>query len=136
MDVLIPLAPFLMVAAIVGFVMWSNVAKKRAVMETVKEALRSGQELSPETIEALGAQDKEPSNGSGDLKGGLILIAVAVSLVILGVAMAPTVAMEEPDAPNLVLVMSAVASFPGLIGVVLVIFGAGKLMFSGRGKKS
>ena len=133
MEVLIPLAPFLMVAAIVGFVSWSNVSKKRAVMETVKEALRSGQQLTPETIEALGAKDKdEGGGGAGDLKGGLILIAVAAGLIVLGLAIGPTVAMEEPDAPNMVILMGAVASFPGFIGLVLVVFGLGKLIFGRR----
>ena len=136
-EVLIPLAPFLMVAAIVGFVMWSGVARKRAVMDTVKEALRSGQQLSPEVIEALGAKDNnnDKDSGAGDLKGGLILLAVAAGLIVLGLALSPTVSISDPDAPNFLLLMSAVASFPGFIGAVLVLFGLGKLVFARREKK-
>lgn len=125
MDVLIPLAPFVMVAMIVGFVMWSNASKKKAVMETVKEAIRSGQQLSPETISALGAGEKP--DGNGDLKGGAILIAVAAALIVLGAAVGPTVAMDDPDAPNMLLMMAAVASFPGFIGLVLLGFGIFKI---------
>ena len=83
-DILIPLAPFLMVVAIVLTVFYFNSKNKRAVLDTVREAARNGQTLDAETIKALGMPQKK--NEGGDLKSGLILIAIAAALIVLGFA--------------------------------------------------
>jgi hypothetical protein len=116
-DILVPLGVFTMVAAIVGFNAWASTAKRKQVMETVRDAIRSGQQLDPQTIKALGAQEKPKG---GDLKSGLILIAIASAFVLLGFAVSGE---EFADEPGLVMIMAAVAAFPGFIGVVLVLFG-------------
>jgi len=85
------------------------------VLETVREAVRSGQQLSPETIKALGVQEKPKG---GDLKAGAILIAIAAALIVLGVA----IGTVEGD-NQVVTIMVAVSAFPGFIGVVLMLFG-------------
>ncbi|MFP4518669.1 MAG: hypothetical protein ACLFQ5_04360 [Oceanicaulis sp.] len=116
-DILVPLGVFTMVAAIVGFNVWGSAAKRKQVMETVRDAIRSGQTLDAETIKALGAQEKPKG---GDLKTGLILMAVAAGFVALGAAISSA---EMADEPGVFLIMAAVGSFPGFIGVVLVLFG-------------
>ncbi|MGJ3231517.1 MAG: DUF6249 domain-containing protein [Oceanicaulis sp.] len=116
-DILVPLGVFAMVAAIVGFNVWGSAAKRRQVMETVRDAIRSGQTLDPATIKALGAQEKPKG---GDLKSGLILIAVAAAFIVLGVAIGSA---DVGDAPEIVPIFTAIAAFPGFIGVVLVLFG-------------
>lgn len=118
-DILIPLGLFAMVVAIVALNVAGAASRRKAVMETIREAVRAGQQLTPETVKALGAEQK--SKGNGDLKGGAILIAVALSLVFLGFTIGQ---VEGGDtAREAMLIMPAVASFPGLIGVVLVLFG-------------
>lgn len=114
-DVLIPLAPFIMVVAIVLTVFYFNSKNKRAILETVREASRNGQSLDAETIKALGMPQKKSEGG--DLKAGLILIAIAAALLVLGFAIG---SVEDETAMP---IMAAVASFPGFIGVVLVLFG-------------
>lgn len=116
-DILVPLGVFAMVAAIVGFNVWGSAAKRRQVMETVRDAIRSGQTLDPDTIKALGAQEKPKG---GDLKSGLILIAVAAAFIVFGMAIGSA---EVGDAPEIVPIFTAIAAFPGFIGVVLVLFG-------------
>ena len=117
-DILIPLAPFLMVVAIVLTVFYFNSKNKRAILETVREASRNGQNLDAETIRALGMPQKRREGG--DLKAGMILIAIALAFLVLGLSIG---SIDEADAAEAVPVMAAIAAFPGFIGVVLVIFG-------------
>ncbi len=116
--VLIPLAPFLMTVFIVGIVFYFNSKNRRAVLETVREASRNGQQLDPATIKALGMPQK--TNRNGDLKAGAILIAVAAGFLCLGWAIST---VDSGDAAEAFPIMAAVASFPGFIGIVLLAFG-------------
>ena len=115
-DILIPLGLFGMVVAIVALNVAGAASRRKAVLETVREAVRSGQELTPETIRALGVEEKPKG---GDLKAGAILIAVAGALVILGRA----ISTLDGGSTEVTTIMSAVAAFPGLIGAVLILFG-------------
>lgn len=124
---LVSLSPFLMVVGIVGLVMWSVSANRRSVQETVREAIRSGQTLDADTIKALGAPQRK-NDGNGDLKTGLILIAVAAAFVVLGFAIGQ---VEPGEADEAVPIMLAIAAFPGFIGAVLILFG----LTSGRRKR-
>lgn len=117
-SILIPLAPFVMVIAIVFTVFYFNSKNRRAILETVREASRNGQALDPETVKALGMPTQKREGG--DLKAGFILIAIACSLIVLGVSIGLT---DPEDAQEAVPIMVAVASFPGFIGAVLVLFG-------------
>ena len=118
MELLIPLAPFIMVVLIVGTVFYFNSKNKRAILETVREASRNGQQLDAETIKALGMPEKK--NEGGDIKAGAILIAVALAFVVLGVSIG---GIDDGDAAEAVPVLTAIAAFPGFIGVVLLAFG-------------
>lgn len=118
MEMLIPLAPFIMVVLIVLTVFYFNTKNKQAVLETVREASRNGQALDPETVKALGMPQKKDEGG--DLKAGMILIAVALALVVLGLSIG---GIDDGDAAEAVPVLTAIAAFPGFIGVVLVGFG-------------
>ena len=114
-DILVPLGLFAMVVAIVALNVIGSASRRKAVLETVREAVRSGQQLSPETIKALGVQEKPKG---GDLKAGAILIAIAAALVVMGWTIQTTSADEEVFP-----IMLAVSAFPGFIGVVLMLFG-------------
>lgn len=113
--ILVSLGLFAMVVAIVALNVIGSASRRKAVLETVREAVRSGQELSPETIKALGVQEKPKG---GDLKAGAILIAVAAALLVMGWAIQTTTADDEAFP-----IMLAMSAFPGFIGVVLVLFG-------------
>lgn len=115
-EVLIPLGLFAMVVFIVALNVFAGNSRRKAMLETVREAMRSGQEMTPETIAALGVEPKKKSNN--DLKAGAILMAVAAALLTVGWAIAST----EGDT-EIMVIMTAIAAFPGFIGLVLVIFG-------------
>ncbi|XBQ15494.1 MAG: DUF6249 domain-containing protein [Oceanicaulis sp.] len=117
-DILIPLGAFTMVVLIVALNVWAGASRRKQVMETVRDAIRSGQNLDADTVRALGAEG--PKKEGGDLKAGLILIAVAAALVVFGYAVGSA---DVSDTPEVVAIFSAIAAFPGFIGVVLVLFG-------------
>lgn len=116
-DILVPLSLFAMIVAIVWLSMHFTSKNRRAVLETVREASSNGQQLTPETIRALGMPRK---NGGGDLKAGAIMLAIALAFVTLGWA----IGMADPsEADEIFPIMTAVAAFPGFIGLVLIGFG-------------
>jgi len=117
MEILVPLSPFVMVVLIVATVFYFNSKNKRAILETVREASRNGQPLDAETIKALGM----PTNKSegGDLKAGFVLIALAAAIVVTGVLVS---GINGNDSDVLRGTLAG-ASFPGFIGIVLVLFG-------------
>jgi len=112
---LVSMSPFAMVVAIVWIAFNASTSRRRATLKVIEEAIRGGQEMTPETIRALGMPKK---NGNGDLKAGLILLAVAASFIVLGWMIG---AVEGED--EAMYIMPAIASFPGFIGLVLVGFG-------------
>ncbi len=121
-DILIPLGLFGMVLGIVIAVNMFNYKRSRDLQETVREAVRGGKELSPELIRSLGVKPREDG---ADIKGGLVLIAVALGLIVLGWSIQSSInpALADSDAPNIMTIMTGVAAIPGFIGVVLTLFG-------------
>ena len=115
-DILVPISLFAMVVAIVWLSLHFGSKKKANILETVREAARNGQQLTPEVIQALGAK-KDPN---GDLKSGGILIAIALAFITLGATMGATVPQDEV---SMLMIMTGVAAFPGFIGLVLLGFG-------------
>ena len=116
------LAPFVMVVAIVALAVWSVNNNRRMIQDTVREAIRSGQTLDPETIKALGVKPK--SDGNGDLRAGAILIAIAISIAFLGGSIAYIA--DGGEVKESIPVVLSIASFPGLVGAVLLFFGLTK----------
>ncbi|MFY0638739.1 hypothetical protein [Maricaulis maris] len=112
---LVALAPFIMVLGIVWIAVNAGTQKRKAILSTIEEAIRGGQTMTPDTIRALGMPRKD---SNGDLKSGLILIAVAAAFMVLGFA----VGSVEGDREAMY-IMPAIAAFPGFIGLVLVGFG-------------
>lgn len=114
-ETLIPITLFLMPVFIVGIVMYFGSRNRAAVLETVRAAAQAGQQLSPETIRALGMPRR---NKGGDVRWGIILLAIAVAFSILGWTI--NMASDEPEAFQ---IMLGVASFPGLVGLALIAMG-------------
>lgn len=114
-ETLIPITLFLMPVFIVGIVMFFGSRNRAAVLETVRAAAQAGQQLSPETIRALGMPRR---NKGGDVRWGIILLAIAIAFSILGWTI--NAATDEPEAFQ---IMLGVASFPGLVGLALIAMG-------------
>ena len=88
--------------------------RTRAQMETMREAIRSGQPIDPSILAALEPHERDARRGF--LVGGLVTLAVAVALVVFGWQIARVTGDDQVAG-----VMLAVSAFPGLIGVALLI---------------
>ncbi len=115
-EIMVPLGLFAMVVAIVFISINGGTQKRKAALSTVEEAIKAGQQLTPELVRALGMPHKDRG---GDLKSGAILLAVAIAFVFLGW----TISGVEEDAAEAVRIMAGIAAFPGFIGLVLIGFG-------------
>jgi len=80
----------------------------KAATEVMKAMIEKGDSLTPETIRSLGIR---PRRKNGDLRTGLILIALAIATIILGGA------IPEKEAQQ---VFGGLAMFPLLVGLVYV----------------
>lgn len=119
-DILIPIAFFMAGVMIVLIAVGAAVINRFNLHETVRESLRQGKGLDADAIKALGAPKKQ---GQGnDLKSGLILIAVAAGLVVMGYMFGKTIPAGA-DEPSLTFIFAGIAAIPGFIGVVLAAFG-------------
>ncbi len=116
LGVLVPLAPFIMVATIVVVPAWLKSRERREMQETVRTAIEKGQPLPPELIEALTKEIKLPkvSSAQRDIRIGVILLAVGGGLALLGLAL-----RAVADEAFYALVGSA--AIPAAIGVAFVI---------------
>ena len=112
---LVAMSPFIMVVAIVWIAFNASTERRKSTLKVIEAAIRGDQQMTPETIRALGMPRKD---GNGDLKSGLILLAVAAALIVLGAM----IGMVEGD-EEAFYIMPAIAAFPGFIGLVLVGFG-------------
>lgn len=94
---------------LLGVFFWLRFRARREMQETIRAALDKGQELSPELIDRLG-HPKAPKDR--DFRLGVIWIAVAVGIAILGFA----IPEEEATQPLL-----GIAGLPFVIGAAYLI---------------
>lgn len=114
-DVLAPLTVFGSVVLIVWIVYHHGAKNRREVLETVRQAAQSGTQLTPDVIKALGMPQKKKG---GDIRAGIILLAIAAAFITLGY----TIGAVENDFEALG-IMAGVASFPGFVGIALIAMG-------------
>jgi len=81
---------------------------QKAVTDVMKTMVEKGDSLTPDVVRALGIR---PRRKHGDLRTGLILIALAVATIFLGGA------IPEKEAQQ---VFGSLAMFPLLVGLVYV----------------
>jgi len=97
---------------VVPLIVWAVAAYRhksmKASTEVMKAMIEKGDTLTPETIRSLGVR---PRRKHGDLRTGLILIALAVATIFLGGA------IPEKEAQQ---VFGGLAMFPLLVGLVYV----------------
>ena len=113
MEILIPLAFFAMIAAIVIVPRYLKSIERQKLQDTLRASIEKGAELPPEVIAALTSDVKPRPSPYRDLRTGVIWLGVAVAFVALGAA----VSFEEPDALYPLL---GIAAFPGFIGLALI----------------
>lgn len=107
-ETLVPIALFAIIPVTVWAVASYRHKSMKAATEVMKTMVDKGESLTPETIRALGIR---PRRKHGDLRTGLILIALAVATIFLGGA------IPEKEAQQ---VFGGLAMFPLLVGLVYV----------------
>lgn len=90
---------------LLGLFFWFRLKARKDMQETIRAAIDKGQELSPEVIDRLG-HPKQPEDK--DMRLAVIWLAIAVGLVLIGIA------VPEPEAFRGTL---AGAAFPFAIGM-------------------
>jgi len=108
--VLVPAVVFGSVVGIIWLVQAYGARKARDVQETIRKAMEGGQQLTPELIKALGAPRRQRG---GDLRSGIIWLAMGLGLAGFGVALGYFA--EEAR-----YVFLGIAAFPGFIGMALI----------------
>ena len=116
LGILVPLSPFVMVAAIVIIPAWLKSRERREMQQTVRAAIEKGQPLPPELVEAL-SKDVRPNRAPSaqrDLRIGVILLSVSIGIALMGSA----IGMVEGEA---LFPIVGAATIPGMIGVAFII---------------
>ncbi len=121
----VPIAFFIMVAAIVIVPGWLRSQERSRLHDTLKASIDRGQPIPPEVIEAITSdvKIKRPPSPERDLRVGIIWLGVGIGLAAMGVA----IGFEEPDATY---PMLGLAAFPTFIGLAFI-----AISFLGRGRR-
>ncbi|HEY2355923.1 MAG TPA: DUF6249 domain-containing protein [Phenylobacterium sp.] len=117
--ILVPLSPFLLVAALVLVPAYLRSKERQKLQETLRMAIEKGQPLPNEVVEAMSSNVRTmraPPSPGRDLRIGVIWMGVAIGLAAFGVALG----FEEPDA---LFPIVACAAFPGFIGLAFIVLG-------------
>lgn len=118
-SVLVPIAFFAMIAAIVVVPRYFKSLERQKMAETVRAAIEAGQPLPTEVVDAMTSSVKSkglPPSPERDLRTGIIWLFVAAGVAGFGIL----IGFESPDATYPIL---AVAAFPAFIGLAFVILG-------------
>lgn len=118
-EILVPVALFAMIAAIVVVPSWFKSRERRDLQETVRHALDKGQELPAELVETIAKSTrKPPATAHTDLRAGVIWLAVAAGIAAFGWM----VGFEDGDAVYPLMGLAAIPGFLGLAFVILSFF--------------
>ena len=118
-EVIVPLAFFTMVAAIILVPGWLKSRDRQDMQQTVRHSLDKGQALPAELVEALArAARGRIATAHTDLRTGVIWLAVAAGIATFGWA----VGFEENEAVGPLLGIAAIPGFIGLAFVILSFF--------------
>lgn len=116
-DILVPITFFAIIPAIVLIVQAYGHSGRKQIQETIRVAISNGQTLSPETIKALGAK---PAKSNGDLRWGVILLAIALAFITLAFAIPAGDLVHGGIMNETIWPLVGVAAFPGLVGIALI----------------
>lgn len=113
-DIIVPIAAFAMIAALVLAPRYWRSRERQKMAETLKSAIDAGQPIPPEFAKALADDPRPLPTPTRDLRRGLILVAVALALAAMGLSLG---AGGHSDALH---PMVGAAAFPGFIGLALI----------------
>lgn len=114
--ILVPIALFGMIAAIVIVPRYFRSMERQKMAEAMKAAIEHGQPMPTEMLDVVTREAKLPPTPARDLRTGIIWLGVALGIAAFGIAMG----FEEPDAT---FPLVAIAAFPGFIGLAFIILG-------------
>ncbi|WP_334164098.1 DUF6249 domain-containing protein [Phenylobacterium sp.] len=117
MEVLVPIALFAMIAAIVVIPRYFKSLERQKLADTLRVAMEKGQPLPTEIVDAMSRDVRTPTalpSASRDLRTGIIWLGVAVGIAAFGIAMG----FAEPDVTY---PMIAISAFPGFIGLAFIV---------------
>lgn len=115
-EVLVPIAMFSIVAAIILVPVVMRSHERRAAISAIKLMGEKGQPTPPELVTVL-QQTHRPRTPGGNLKFGFILLAVAAAMNVLALT---KYAFSADPMPHLNGSLIGASAFPGLIGLVLI----------------
>lgn len=113
-DILIPIAFFAMIAAIVIAPRYLRSREREKLQETLRAAIEKGQPIPPEIVAAMASDARPPPSPERDLRRGVIWLAIAAGMATLGLAMW----FHHDDAT---LPLLGIAAFPGFIGLAFIV---------------
>jgi len=116
MEILVPIALFAMIAALVIVPRYFKSMERQKMAETLRVAIEKGQPLPTEVIDAMSSNVRSPglpASPQRDLRTGIIWLGVGVGFAAFG----SVLSFEEPDALFPIL---GIASFPIFIGLAFV----------------
>lgn len=117
MEILIPLAFFAMIAAIVLVPRYFKSIERQKLQDTLRAAYEKGQDMPPELITSMIEERKAPiATPDRDLRTGIIWLGIAIGFAAFGLALG----FVEGDATYPLL---GIAAFPGFIGLAFVVLG-------------
>lgn len=111
--ILIPLSPFIMVTAIIGFQSWQKTKAQKEIQQTLRAAIDKGQPLPIDVVDSMSAAIHRPPSANRDMRLGVILLATAIGISIFGITMG-YFAEEAAYA------IGALAAIPGAIGLAFI----------------
>jgi len=118
-EVLVPVAFFGTIIAVVWLVSHFNGRKRLTIHETLRHAIDKGQTLSPELLQNMSLVT-DPVRA--DLRRGVLFLAFGAAFAVLGAL----IGMEESEA---ITPMLSIATFPIFMGIAYIglwAFGRGK----------
>lgn len=117
--ILVPIAFFAMIAAIVILPRYFKSQERQKMAETLRAAIERGEPLPTEVIDAMSTNVRSPGlppSPQRDIRTGVVWLAIGAGLAALGVV----ISFEEPDA---LFVFLGFATLPFFIGLAFVALG-------------
>lgn len=104
---------FATIVGIVAIVSFNRARNTAELQKTLRMSIEKGQALPPEFIDSMSRAVPRAKNPMNDIRGGIILIAVAGGIMV----------WNYLDHGEIGHHLSGIAAVPGLIGVALLILG-------------
>jgi hypothetical protein len=113
MEMLIPIAFFAMIAAIVIVPGWLKSQERAQMQDTLRSAIDKGQPMPPEVIDALTKNVKVAPTAVSDLRTGVIWLGIGLGIAAFGYILS----YEWDEGFT---VMGGIGSIPAIIGLTFI----------------